>query len=85
MILQNTIDGDWKTGQSFHFAVDTCQNFAAYTGNENCEDNDLVMSKMAEFSLFTKLSYRFYSTETYMENDETLSQYFSAGTMPLTS
>mmetsp|Transcript_44571 Transcript_44571/g.59145 ORF Transcript_44571/g.59145 Transcript_44571/m.59145 type:complete len:81 (-) Transcript_44571:140-382(-) len=70
MILQNTIFGDWTKGRSFHFAVDTCENFAQYTGNDECEPNSIVEPMLAEFTLFQKTSYRFYSTETFMYNDE---------------
>ena len=37
MRLQNTIDGDWVEGaQTYHFAVDTCENFMKYTNWTTC-------------------------------------------------
>ena len=36
--LQNTVDGDWFAGQSFHFAIDTCQHWKdlGWNGDKTC-------------------------------------------------
>ena len=40
MRLQNTVNGDWVEGaQTFHFAVDTCDNFKKYTNSTTCKEN----------------------------------------------
>ena len=44
MILENNVKGDWTaSGKTFHFAVDTCENFAEYTGSTTCKTNDEVL------------------------------------------
>jgi len=85
MVLQNTVRGDIRQGQSFHFAVDTCENFAQYTGNTECVKNEIVMPLLPKFSVFIKTSYLFYSTETYILNDNTLTSFFSTTFQPLSS
>jgi len=57
MILEQTLDGDWYAGQSFHFAVDTCENFKQYvTGPTNCVPNDQVLLNLTQFMVNTKVS-----------------------------
>lgn len=65
--------------------MDTCKNLEEYTGNNDCKENDEVYKVLNSFSLFSKQSYRFYSTETYLENAETLSSYFAGTVLPLSN
>ena len=71
MTLKNSITGDWGTdGMSFHFAVDTCANFATYTGSTTCKTNEVVEPYIDNFDLVTKLSEEFYSAKTFASNNE---------------
>ena len=72
MILQQTVHGDMFYGQTFTFAVDTCENMREFTGNEDCKENSAVEEVLNQFVVNTKLSYTFYSTKTYAELGEQL-------------
>ena len=56
MYLKNTVNGDWMTGgKTFHFAIDTCENFQKYTGSTTCKDNSVVEPLITSFVAVTKL------------------------------
>ena len=62
MTLKNSVSGDWNDdGETFHFAVDTCQNFAKWTGSKTCKPNEEVLDLIDEFEVITKLSKEFFS------------------------
>ena len=66
MTLKNSISGDWTgDGQTFHFAVDTCENFAHWTGSTTCKPNSEVEDLIDYFDVITKLSTEFFSAKTY--------------------
>ena len=60
-------------------------NLREWTGNDNCQENEDVYKVINSFSLFSKQSYRFYSTATYLAQDETLSSYFAGSVLPISS
>ena len=70
--LQNSLsnDGGHVSGSFFYFAVDTCINFAKFTGNgDNCKSETEINDAMSKLVLQTKISEEFYSAITYSLND----------------
>jgi len=65
-ILQTSLEGDWYFGQSFNWAVDTCENMKQYTGNENCKSNDNVKELLKDFIVTAKLGNQSYSAKPYV-------------------
>ena len=61
---------------TFHFAVDTCENFQEYTGSETCVKNEIVEPLMDTFKVQTKVSQQFFSASTYVDEDKQLSSVF---------
>ena len=56
MKLQNTVNGDWSQGgETFHFAIDTCENFQKYTGSTTCKENNVVEPMITSFIAVTKM------------------------------
>ena len=66
--LQSTVSGDFDRGKTWIFAVDTCSNFKIYTGSNECEDDTIVLDKLKDLFITTKIVYEFYSTDTYADN-----------------
>ena len=85
MNLQQTVNGDMFEGQTFSFAIDTCQNFQQYTNSDSCKDNDVVTAILEDFIVYSKLCQAFYSTKTYAEQDQKLSWTYHIKTQPLCS
>ena len=56
MVLHNSSNGNEDVSQTFTFAVDTCENFAKYTGSSTCQSNDIVEPLISSFMVTTKLS-----------------------------
>ena len=69
MQLQNSVKGDFE-GMTFHFAVDTCENFQTYTKSTTCKDNTVVEPMIDDFSVVVKISEEFFSAKTYASNNE---------------
>ena len=70
IILKNIADNSGESGSEiFHFAVDTCENFAKYTGSTTCKLNTEVEPILQSFVLSTKIANQFFSPVTYEENN----------------
>ena len=65
MMLHNSISGNEEVAETFSFAVDTCENFAKYTGRTTCQPNEMVEPLISSFIVTTKLSQQFFSADTY--------------------
>ena len=86
MQLQNSVEGDWNGYSStFHFAVDTCDNFKEYTKSLTCKSNEEALKLMNYVAVVTKISTEFYSAMTYASDDKEVSSIFTLRRNPLNS
>ena len=86
MQLQNSVKGDWNGYSStFHFAVDTCDNFKEYTKSLTCKSNEEALKLMNYVAVVTKISTEFYSAMTYASDDKEVSSIFTLRRNPLNS
>ena len=74
--------GDLKSldrqGSSFYFTVDTCSNMAKVLGEtgENCKPNQESLDSLKFVAVDWKLANQFFSSGTYVDNQERLSYAF---------
>ena len=86
MRLRSNLKDTWSNGaETFHFAIDTCDNFKEFTGSETCQPNSVVEPLINSFTAINKIQQQFFSVKTYVSNDEKLSSEFIQKRQPLSS
>ena len=83
--MSNTLTGVNTGSQKFFMAVDTCENFREFTGNNNCKSNEEVEPYISTLLVHTRVFNEYFSASTYAENNEHLSSKFDTFSYPLTS